>query len=321
MNNGLVVTLLVSGILYGTPILFAALGEILTERSGVINLGVEGMMLMGAVCGFWVSQSLRTPGWVALVLALGAAAAAGALMATIHAFLTITLRADQIVSGVALTIFGGAIGLSSFIGTSAKLPNHAGRHVFASLNVFGLKNLPILGPILFHQNALIYASWVVTATVGYYIYRSRRGLRLRAVGEDAGAADALGINVPRYRYVHTIIGGALAGVGGAAYSLALSPEWSAGLTAGVGWIAIGLVIFSFWRPVFALVGAYAFGVVASLGFNLQARGVNLPPELFSSLPYLLTIVVLVIVSATWGKRLGAPAALGTPYAREGARDD
>ncbi len=175
----------------------------------------------------------------------------------------------------------------------------------------------MIGPILFHQNALTYGSWVLVGLALLYLYRTRPGLHLRAVGESPATADAMGVNVTTYRYVHTMLGGALAGVGGAFFSLAITPFWLDGMTSGAGWIAIALVIFAFWRPELALVGAYLFGAFSSLAFTLQARQVHLPPEVFSSLPYLMTIVVLVLVSTGWGRRrLGAPAALGVPYIRE-----
>lgn len=317
MNNGIVVQLLVSGVLYGTPLVIAGLGELMAERSGVLNLGVEGMMLVGAVAAFWTSQRVGGSTWIALLLAVAVAALAGSAMALIHAIMTVTLRANQIVSGLALTIFGGAIGLSSYIGAVTNLGGHAGHHAFHPLNVFGLKHVSVVGPVIFNQNALVYISWALVILVALYLSRTRLGLYLRSVGEDPTAADAMGINVVRYRYAHTVAGGAFAGVGGAFYSLAISPNWNDGMTAGAGWIAIALVIFSFWRPAFVLVGAYLFGIVTSLGFLLQARGVTVPPEIFTALPYLTTVAVLVIVSSAWAKgRLGAPSALGVPYARE-----
>jgi general nucleoside transport system permease protein len=317
MNDSLMVELAMSGIAYGTPLLIAGLGELLTERSGVLNLGVEGMMLMGALAGFWVSQLLGGPDWTALLLALLVAALAGGLIASVHAILTIGFRANQIVSGLALTIFAGATGLSSYLAEVGGVAGDSGKHVLRPIDVAGLGDLPIVGPLLFHQNALVYFSWVLTIAVSVYLYRTRIGMRLRAVGDEPRAADAMGVNVPRYRYAHTIVGGCFAGLAGAAYSLALAPSWTNGMTAGAGWIAIALVIFAFWRPVLVLAGAYAFGVVSGLGFNLQARGVDLPPELFNALPYLTTVAVLVLVSSTWAVgRFGAPRALGQPYARE-----
>ncbi|HET9849448.1 MAG TPA: ABC transporter permease [Candidatus Dormibacteraeota bacterium] len=317
INDSLLVVIVASAIAYGTPLLFAALGELLAERSGVLNLGVEGMMLIGAVSGFWAVQTIGGPSWASLLMAVIVAALAAAATSLIHAVLTISLRASQIVSGLALTIFAGASGLSSYIGHVADLGGKPARHEFAAINVLGLKDVPVLGPILLHQNALTYVSWVLVALTLVYLYRTRPGLHLRAVGESPATADAMGVNVTAYRYIHVLIGGALAGIGGAFFSLAITPGWIDGMTSGAGWIAIALVIFAFWRPELALVGAYLFGAFSSLAFTLQARQVHLPPEVFASLPYLMTVVVLVLVSTGWaGKRLGAPASLGVPYVRE-----
>jgi ABC-type uncharacterized transport system permease subunit len=317
INHNIGVAIAASAILFGTPLLLAGLGELLAERSGVLNLGVEGMMLMGAVTGFWASQRIGGPDWMVLLVAVLAAAVAGGLMALIHAFVTITLRANQIVSGLALTIFAGVIGLSSYLGVVAHLGSKPGRHQFQAINVLGLKNAPVVGPILFHENALVYASWALVILVSLYLYRTRTGLYLRSVGEAPQSADAMGINVSRYRYAHTVVGGMFAGVGGAYFTLALFSNWTDGLTTGAGFIAIALVIFAFWRPDLLLVGAYLFGAFQSLGFTLQARGVHLPSEFFSALPYLMTIVALVAVSkGSVRRRVGSPAALGVPYVRE-----
>ena len=317
MNDGIVVVVLAAAVAYGTPLLFAALGELLAERSGVLNLGVEGMMLMGAVIGFLCVQHVGGSAGVALPIAVAAAAVAGGGCALILAFLVVTLRANQIVSGLALTIFAGAAGLSSYIGNDFELADDPARFSFEPLNMLGLGDLPVLGPVVFEQTWLVYASWLSVAAVAFYLWRTRPGLNVRAVGESPAAADAMGIDVTRYRYLHTVAGGALAGIGGACFSLALTPQWVDGLTAGAGWIAIALVIFAFWRPELCLVGAYFFGAFSALPFTLQARGVTVAPELFQALPYVATVVVLVIVSMGWTKRgLGAPAALGTPYVRE-----
>ena len=186
--------------------------------------------------------------------------------------------------------------------------------------MFGLKDLPVVGPILFHQSALVYLSWGLTAAIAFYLSRTRFGLNVRAVGESPGAADAMGINVARYRYAHVLAGGALAGIGGACYSLAITPGWTSGdsLVGGAGWIAIALVIFSFWRPELCLVGAYFFGGLSGgLPSALQAHGYTIAPEFLNALPYVMTIVVLVLVSAGFARRrIGAPAALGVPYVRE-----
>jgi ABC-type uncharacterized transport system permease subunit len=317
MNNSLLVVVLASGIAYGTPLLYGALGELLTERSGVLNLGVEGMMLVGAVMGFWAVQRFHATSALALLGAIAVAAVAGALLAAIHAFLVVTLRANQIVSGLALTIFAGAAGLSSYLGNDLDLARSPARHQFQEVFPKSWQDLPVVGPIVFGQSVLVYASWACVVLVALYLSRTRLGLNVRAVGESPAAADAMGINVSRYRYAHTLVGGAIAGVAGATFSLSITPQWIAGLTQGAGWIAIALVIFSFWRPALCLVGAYFFGAFTALPFALQGHGVTVAPELFQSLPYVMTVLALVLVSSRAARlRFGAPAALGTPYVRE-----
>jgi ABC-type uncharacterized transport system permease subunit len=319
VNNRFLVVVLAAAVVYGTPLVFAALGELLAERSGVLNLGVEGMMLVGAVMGFWTVQRLHVTTALSLAAAVGVAALAGGAMALIHAFLVITLRASQIVSGLALTIFAGAAGLSSYLGNDLNLANSPARHSFVAIHPFGLQKLPVIGPILFGQTVLVYASWLCVIAVGVYLSRTRPGLNVRAVGESPAAADAMGINVTAYRYWHTIVGGAFAGIGGASYSLQITPQWVGGLTGGAGWIAIALVIFAFWRADLCLVGAYLLGAFSALPFALQARGrlTGVPSEVFQSLPYLMTVLVLVLVSSSGARRrLGAPGSLGVPYVRE-----
>jgi general nucleoside transport system permease protein len=319
VNNSLLVVLIASGVAYGTPLLYAALGELLAERSGVLNLGVEGMMLVGAVTGFWTVQRLHTNTGVALAAAVGVAALIGAALALIHAFLVITLRASQIVSGLALTIFAGAVGLSSYLGNDLNLADSPARVTFHAVFPAGMQRWPVVGPIVFGQNVLVYASWVCVVAIWLYLSRTRPGLNVRAVGESPAAADTMGINVTAYRYAHTLVGGAFAGVAGATVTLAITPQWVDGITGGVGWIAIALVIFAFWRPELCLVGAYFFGALQALAPQLQARNISLGPTVLwtSALPYVMTIVVLVVVSSgTARRRLGAPAALGNPYVRE-----
>jgi general nucleoside transport system permease protein len=318
INANIGISIIMTAILYGTPLVFAGIGELFAERSGVLNLGVEGMMLMGAVMAFLVSQRMPGPGWLVLLVAVLVGMAMSALMALIHAFVSITLRANQIVSGLTLTIFAGVIGLSSYIAEDNGIGGKAGHHQFRALNVFGLKNLPVIGPVLFDQSAMVYLSWLLVIGAVLYLYRSRIGLYLRSVGESPQAADAMGINVTRYRYLHTLAGGALAGAGGSLFTLQIATNWIDGLTAGAGWIAIALVIYSFWRPELLIVGAYLFGAFTSIGFDLQARGVtSIPSEFWSALPYLMTIVALVLVSVSSIRmRLGTPAGLGIPYVRE-----
>jgi general nucleoside transport system permease protein len=319
MNNSLLVVLIASGIAYGTPLLYGALGELIAERSGVLNLGVEGMMLVGAVMGFWTVQRLHANSGISLALAVGVAALAGAVMAVIHAFLVITLRASQIVSGLALTIFAGAAGLSSYLGNDLNLADNPARHAFSAVFPASMQNWPIVGPIVFGQNVLVYVSWACVVAVWLYLSRTRPGLNVRAVGESPAAADAMGIDVVAYRYTHTLVGGAFAGVAGATFTLAITPQWVNGVTGGAGWIAIALVIFAFWRPELCLVGAYFFGTLEALSPELQARNIQLgPTELWTnSLPYVMTVLVLVVASSSSGRRrLGAPASLGLPYVRE-----
>ena len=317
MNNNLIIVVLVSAVFYGTPYFFAALGELITERSGVLNLGVEGMMLIGGVSASWASQHLGGPSWLIVLLSILIGAGASGLVALLHGFLCITLRVNQTVAGLAITIFAGGLGLSSYFASVWNVATKPTTHPINRLNVFGLADKPIVGPILFNQNILTYASWVLCVVASVYLFHTRIGLQLRAVGESPQTADAMGINVVRYRYVHTVIGGLLAGVGGVYYSLAIVPTWVDGMTKGAGWIAIALVIFGFWRPGLTLVGAYLFGAFSSLSVTLQSRHVSINADLLNALPFLATIVILVVLSSGWAKkRLGAPASLGVPYERE-----
>ena len=326
INDSFLVIVLAQAVLYGTPILFAALGELLAERSGVLNLGVEGMMLVGAVMGFWASQHAPGPSWFALLLAVLTAGFAGLAISAIHAVLCVSLRANQIVSGLALTIFAGGLGLSAYLGNSLNLADVPPKNQFSQLDLFGLQDVPVLGPVLFHQSALVYASIVLTGLIAFYLARTRWGLNVRAVGEAPDAADTMGISVTRYRYAHVLAGGALAGVAGSCFSLSITPGWTSGdsLVGGAGWIAVALVIFSFWRPELCLLGAWLFGGLSGgLPSALQAGNYTaIPvffrtPEFLNALPYLTTIVVLVMIATGWAKRrVGAPAALGVPYVRE-----
>lgn len=311
-DNALVLTL-AAAVAAGTPLVLAALGELLTERSGVLNLGVEGMMLMGAVTAFLVTHSTDSV-WVGLAVG----SAAGAAMATIHAFLSITMRANQIVSGLGLVILG--IGLSTFLGQPVEGTVLSARIHRAAVPL--LSDIPGLGRIFFQQDVITYGSWLLVATVAAYLAWSRPGLSLKAVGDSPATADAVGIRVWAVRYIHTIIGGVLAGAGGAYIVLARVPNWSeAATTNGIGWIAIALVIFAGWRPAGVVVGAYLFGAALRANFALQAAGVRgIPAEFLSMLPYLLTIIVLIAFSASRvRRRIGAPEALGAPYAREEER--
>lgn len=302
------VSVLTAAIAAGTALLFACLGELLCERAGVLNLGVEGMMLMGALSGFAVSL------WTGnLWLGTLASIVVGGLMASIHAVLTVGLQANQVVSGLALTIFGS--GLSAYLGQS--LVGIPAPVAFRDIHLPLLGDIPGLGPIFFRQDALVYISYLLVPALWWYIYRSRQGLRLRATGERPAAADAMGIDVTRLRSLYVIAGGALAGLGGAAISLGTNPGWTENLTAGRGWIAVALVIFAGWNPARAAVGAYLFGGVEAGQFRLQSAGVGIPSFFLNMLPYLFTILVLVIATRDAARRhIGAPAALGRAFVRE-----
>jgi general nucleoside transport system permease protein len=320
VNSSTLVLILAAGVQFGTGLLFPALGELLAERTGVLNLGVQGMMLMGGTAGFWAAQKLAGSGsFVALTCAIAFAALVGALTALVHAFLVITLRVNQIVSGLALTITFGSLGLAAFVGDTLSLAQPQTVPSFKDLDVLGLRDVPIVGPIVFSQNLMVYVGVVATALTWWYLAKTRPGLDARAVGETPGAADALGIDVARVRYAHTLLGGALAGVGGAYYALALlQGSWTEDLTSGDGWIAVALVVFAFWRPELTLVGAYLFGALKGMSDTFQAKGIDIVPiDVLTALPFLMTIVVLVIASVGFARqRLGAPAALGIPYVRE-----
>jgi ABC-type uncharacterized transport system permease subunit len=242
---------------------------------------------------------------------------AASLVAAVHAFLCVTLKANQTVAGLSITIFAGAVGLSSYLANVWHVAENQVPRQLRKLNVLGLADAPVVGPLLFNHTILTYVSWVMCAVATWYLFRTKIGLQLRAVGESPQTADAIGISVVKYRYLHTMLGGALAGLGGAFYSLAIVPTWVDGMTKGAGWIAIALVIFGFWRPDLTLLGAYLFGALQALGIQLKSRGVSIPGDLLDAIPFLMTIVVLVLVSTRFAhKRIGAPAALGVPYERE-----
>jgi ABC-type uncharacterized transport system permease subunit len=315
MDLALLVSILTIAIRAGTSLVYATIGEIITERAGILNLGVEGMMIMGAVSAFAAAFHTGNA-WVGLVTAM----IVGGLMALIHAFLTVTLRADQTVSGLALTIFGS--GLASFLGQrlgpgGTPLVGQVGPR-FTKAAIPGLVNLPVIGQAIFNQDLLVYTMYIFVPIAWYFLYKTRPGLHLRAIGESPQAADAMGVNVVALRYLYTTLGGVLAGLGGAHLSLAYTPGWTENLTGGRGWIAIALVIFATWDPARAVVGALLFGGVNAVQFRLQAAGTTIPAAFLNMLPYAFTILVLVLI--TWWeafrKRVGAPAALGLPYMRE-----
>jgi general nucleoside transport system permease protein len=291
-------------------VLFATIGEIVAERGGILNLGVEGMMLMGALSGFATAYLTQS-----LVLGLLAAMAVSGLLAFIHGVFAITLRANQVVCGLSLAILG--IGLSSFLGRPL-IGKVAVR--FPVWSVPFLSDLPVLGPALFSQVPLIYLGYILVPTAWWVLFYTRPGLNLRAVGENPAAANTAGIGVAATRYAWTVLGGMLAGLGGAYLSLAYTPGWRENMSAGQGWIAIAMVIFALWNPWRAALGAMLFGLVNAVQFTLEARQISLLPSyLLRMLPYLFTILILVLITRSKGvrKRSGAPASLGLPFAREG----
>jgi len=287
----------------GTPLVFAALGELVTEKSGVLNLGVEGMMLVGAIAGFVVAVESGS-----VLLAVACGMLAGAAMALVFAVLTLTLMANQVASGLALTIFG--IGLSAFLGldyTSVALRGVPEIHIPV------LSDIPLLG-IAFSLDPLVYASFVLFLGIAWFLYRTRAGLALRGIGEAPHSAHALGYAVIRIRYLAVLFGGAMAGLGGAYLSIAYTPMWVEEMTAGRGWIALALVVFATWRPLRVLLGAYLFGGVTIIQFHAQGAGVEIPSQFLSMLPYLATIAVLVVISRDIATvRLHQPASLGIPF--------
>jgi len=300
----------------GTSLVYATLGEIYTENSGILNLGLEGIMILSAVTGFataYYSDSVLLGFLIAMLV--------GAIMATIHAFLSVTMRANQVVSGLSITLFG--TGLASYLGQ--RLGPESNNFYLAGLvgpklqtiSIPFLSEIPIIGS-LFNQDILTYIIYLLVPIAWFYLYKTRNGLNLRSVGEDPQTADAMGINVAKTRYLYTILGGVLVGLGGAHLSLSYTPGWSENLTGGRGWIVIALVIFAMWNPGRAFLGALLFGGINAVQFRLQAAGTNIPASFLNMLPYIMTVVVLVIM--TWwealSKRLGAPSALSVPYMRE-----
>lgn len=308
--NG-IVSFLSAAVVAGTPLLFATLGEIMTERAGNLNLGVEGMMLMGAVMGFMAGSNTGNPG-----IALIAAMAAGALGGLIFAFLTVSLRANQVVSGLTLTIFG--TGFSSLIGKKliGQVTPDTIKAFFAPKQIPGLSSIPILGDILFNHDVFVYMGYILAIVLGIYVYNTSKGLNLRSVGENPAAADAASINVGLYKYIHILIGGALCGLGGAYLSLVYVPAWQENVTSGRGWIAVALVIFAAWNPYKAIIGAYLFGGLDIIGFRLQNSSIQISQYLIDMLPYLATIIILVIISFKKSKNNASPKGLGVPYFRE-----
>jgi simple sugar transport system permease protein len=290
-----------------TPVLYATLGEIITERSGILNVGLEGIMLVGACTSVIVTFQTGNA-----VLGLVAALVSGGVLGLFHAFMSIYFKANQVATGIAMTIFGA--GLSAFLGAS-----YVGKQIqnIGPCKVPVLGDLPIVGPIFFSHDVLVYGTYILVPVLAVFLYRTRWGLSLRAVGESPNSAAAAGINVEVVRYVATICGAALAGLGGAYLSLVYAQGWTENITAGRGWIAVGLVLFALWDPWRAVLGAYLFGGAISLQLRLQAAGSDISPYLLGMVPYILVIIVLTIGTARQKKApLGAPSALGLPYVQQ-----
>lgn len=287
-----------------TPLIIAAIGELVVERSGVLNLGVEGMMIVGAVTGFAAANATGSAGIGVIAAALG-----GVALAALFAFLILVLVANQYATGLALTLLG--LGLSGMIG-EAFVGTPGVR--LEKLAVPFLSDIPFVGPILFSQDILVYLSFALVAGVSYFLFRTRAGLVLRAVGDNHGSAHALGFSVYGVRFLAVLFGGACAGLGGGYLSLVYTPQWIEGMTAGRGWIALALVVFASWLPGRLVVGAYLFGAVMILQFHAQAAGIGLPSQFLTMLPYLATIIVLVVISRDRTRiRLNTPATLGQPF--------
>ncbi|OFI06258.1 branched-chain amino acid transport system / permease component [Clostridium acetireducens DSM 10703] len=305
-----VISFLAASIVAGTPLLFATLGEILTEKSGNLNLGVEGMMLMGAVVGFMVGVNTGNP-----IMAMLFSMIAGAAGAFIYAFLTISLMTNQVVTGLTLTIFG--TGFSSLVGKNliGQVAPESIKAFFRAKPIPILGEIPIIGSIFFRQDIFVYFGYILAILLGIYLYNTSKGLNLRAIGENPSCADAASINVTLYKYIHILIGGALCGLGGAYLSLVYVPAWQENVTAGRGWIAVALVIFAAWNPYKALLGAYLFGGLDIIGFRTQGT-IHISQYLIDMLPYIVTILVLVLISLKKSKKNAPPKALGNAYYRE-----
>ncbi|MCK0141842.1 ABC transporter permease [Aliiroseovarius sp. F20344] len=295
------ILLLASLMVAATPILLAAIGEAVVEKSGVLNLGVEGMMITGAVVGFAIGVNTQTP-----ALGFVAAAVAGAALSMLFGLLVLYLKSNQVATGLGLTLFG--LGLSALIGKpyeGIKAPT------MAKWDIPLLSDIPVLGPILFKHDPMVYVSLIIVAATWYVLTKTRAGLILRGVGENHDAAHALGYKVNRVRLIAIAFGGACAGLGGAYISLVRVPQWVEGMTAGAGWIALAIVVFASWRPWRVLLGAYLFGGITVLQLNLQAAGVALPVEVLAMSPYVVTILVLVGISFKGNH--GAPGSLGRSF--------
>ena len=307
MTTDTIILILFATVTASIPLVFAALGELIVEKSGVLNLGVEGMMIVGAVCSFIVAAETGQL-WLAVI----AGGVAGALMSLIFGVITLTLMANQVATGLALTIFG--VGLSAFLGQEYSSVALSG---IKALTIPVLSDIPVVGKLLFSHDPLVYLSILMFFGISWFLYRSHGGLILRATGESPSSAHALGYSVIKIRYLAVLFGGMMSGLGGAYLSLAYTPLWAENMTAGRGWIALALVVFATWRPGRVLIGALLFGGVTISQFHMQGIGIEIPSQFLSMLPYLATIVVLVIISRDANTiRMNAPASLGKAFHNE-----
>lgn len=298
-------------IAYGMIYLIATLGEIVTQRSGIMNLGVEGMMMVGGFLAIYVTWKTGSPLLGLLIGIIG-----GAVLGGFHALVSIRFKASQVVSGLALTILG--TGLANFFGTKS---GYQGARLAEQMSVNRVKipilgDIPYIGDIIFNQSPIVYVGIILTIAISIFLFKTRTGLRLRAVGENPAAADAAGIKVYRFQYMATIFGGAMSGLAGAYMTLSYSKGWETGAIMGAGWIAVALVIFAFWKPSLALLGSLFFGFLYALKFYSTDLGIRIPSEFLEMLPYALTIIILILVSRKGKESAGGPAALSVPYDRE-----
>jgi ABC-type uncharacterized transport system permease subunit len=310
MNSNIWLLSVADSVTIATTLILAALGALFTERAGVLNLGIEGMLLTSAITSFLMADATGSI-WLGLLLGI----ILGAVLAGIHALLTVVLRANQIVSGLALVIFG--TGLANFLGKPAE--GRTVRTTIEAVHMGPLSDIPILGPVVFSQNVVTYATILIAIVSSWFLFRTRPGLEVRATGDDPATVDAQGLSVASIRIRYTLIGGALVGLGGAFHMLAMSAAWHLEATTnGIGWIALSLVVFAGWRPIRLIFGAVLFGFTLQLPFTLQAEQITfIPSALMPMLPYLATLIALIALSRPGSQNiLGAPRALGTPFVRD-----
>ncbi len=310
MNSNIWLLSVADSVAIATTLILAALGALFTERSGVLNLGIEGMLLTSAITSFLVADATGSI-WLGMLLGIFL----GVILAGIHALLTVVLRANQIVSGLALVIFG--TGLANFLGKPAE--GRTVSTVIKPLDLGPLTDIPLVGPVVFGQDIVTYATLVIAVVASWYLFRTRSGLEVRATGDDPATVDSQGLSVASIRIRYTMLGGALVGLGGSFHMLAQSAAWhQEATTSGIGWIALALVVFASWRPIRLIFGAILFGFTLQLPFTLQAEQINfIPSALMPMLPYLATLIALIALSRPSSRNLlGAPKALGIPFVRD-----